>query len=188
MKKSVIIVGLFFVFLNNQTAHSNNVESEYEIGVWHDFRNAAVSFTFDDAPGSAFTNGGNILETFGYRGTYYISGGLIGRETAVGQVPNIETIRNFYGRGHEIGNHTYDHLDCKKASFFAIIKSIRRNRKMLAGSMDGSFAFPYGSVNDRAKIAARLCTDTARGISFGINRKKVDFNSLKAARVYAHER
>ncbi len=146
-----------------------------------------VSFTFDDAPISAFTNGGNILERYGYRGTYYISGGLLGRSTAVGQVPDIDTIRDFCGRGHEIGNHTYDHLDCKKAGVLEIVKSISRNRNMLAGSMSRSFAYPYGAVDIRARAVVRLCTTSARGISFGINRNIIDLTHLKAARVYDRE-
>ena len=32
-----------------------------------------VSFTFDDAPASAFQNGGAILQKHGYKGTFYIS-------------------------------------------------------------------------------------------------------------------
>lgn len=143
-----------------------------------------VSFTFDDAPLSAFTNGGKILETYGYRGTHYVSGGLIGRPTVVGQVADLDTIRNFYGRGHEIGNHTYDHLDCTKAGFLGIVGSISRNRRMLAEGMSGSFAYPYGAVDARARVVVRLCTTSARGISFGINRNVIDLMHLKAAQVY----
>lgn len=143
-----------------------------------------VSFTFDDAPLSAFTNGGKILETYGYRGTFYVSGGLIGRPTVLGQVADLDTIRNFYGRGHEIGNHTYDHLDCKKAGFLGIVRSISQNRTMLGGGMSGSFAYPYGAVDARVRVAVRLCTTSARGISFGINRNVIDLMHLKAAQVY----
>jgi peptidoglycan/xylan/chitin deacetylase (PgdA/CDA1 family) len=146
-----------------------------------------VSFTFDDAPVSAFTSGGKILETYGYRGTYYVSGGLLGRALAVGQVPEIDIIRDFHGRGHEIGNHTYDHLDCTKAGIFGIMKSVRRNRRMLPGLMSCSFAYPYGAVDIRARVAVRLCMTSARGISFGINRNTIDLTHLKGVRIYDRE-
>lgn len=143
-----------------------------------------VSFTFDDAPLSAFTNGGKILETYGYLGTYYISAGLIEQTTGVGKISGIETIKAFHKRGHEIGNHTYDHMDCQKASLLGVLKSVRRNRRRLNEIMSGSFAYPYGARNARARVAARLCASSARGISFGINKNVVDLMDLKAARVY----
>ena len=43
-------------------------------------RNATpmVSFTFDDLPKSAVTTGADLLEAHGARGTFYVSGGLVG--------------------------------------------------------------------------------------------------------------
>ncbi|URK86924.1 polysaccharide deacetylase family protein [Rhizobium sp. RCAM05350] len=38
-----------------------------------------VSFTFDDVPDTALTNGAAILEKYGVHGTFYIAGGLEGR-------------------------------------------------------------------------------------------------------------
>jgi peptidoglycan/xylan/chitin deacetylase (PgdA/CDA1 family) len=37
-----------------------------------------VSFTFDDIPKSAATIGAAILEEYDARGTFYVSGGLVG--------------------------------------------------------------------------------------------------------------
>ena len=39
---------------------------------------AIVSFTFDDVPASAASEGAPILEGLGVRGTYYLCGGLLG--------------------------------------------------------------------------------------------------------------
>lgn len=145
---------------------------------------SVVSFTFDDAPLSAFIKGGGILEKYGYRGTYYVSGGLIGSSTAVGKVPDLNTIWKFHNKGHEIGNHTYDHLDCKKAGLLGVLRSILRNRRMLAEGLTGSFSYPYGAVDGKARFAARLSTTSARGISYGINRNVIDLMNLKAVKVY----
>lgn len=144
-----------------------------------------VSFTFDDAPVSSFTSGGRILEEHGFRGTYYVSAGLFDEMTAVGEMASQDTIMEFHGRGHEIGNHTYDHIDCKKSGLVGILRSVRRNRRRLKGVMSGSFAYPYGSRDARARVAVRLCTTSARGISVGINRDIIDLTDLKAAPVYA---
>ena len=45
-----------------------------------------VSFTFDDAPKSAFDTGGKILREHGARGTFYVSLGLLDSETEVGRI------------------------------------------------------------------------------------------------------
>jgi peptidoglycan/xylan/chitin deacetylase (PgdA/CDA1 family) len=145
---------------------------------------AIVSFTYDDAPLSAFTNGGKILEAYGYRGTYYISSGLIGSLTSVGRVADLDTIRDYFIRGHEIGNHTYDHLHCHKSGFWQILRSIGRNRRKLKGIISSSFAYPYGAVDCKTRIATSLLSTSARGISFGINRNAIDRLHLKAARIY----
>ena len=44
-----------------------------------------VSFTFDDAPVTAFREGRGILKQFGARATYYVSLGLLDAETEVGR-------------------------------------------------------------------------------------------------------
>ena len=145
---------------------------------------AMISFTFDDAPLSAFTNGAKILEAYGYRGTFYVSGGLAGRDTSVGRLPDLDMIKRFYERGHEIGNHTYDHLDCQKARFWEVLRSIRLNRKVCSGWMSGSFAYPYGATNNATQFTIGACTTSARGISSGINKNDIDIRQLKAVRIY----
>lgn len=151
---------------------------------WTSIR-SIVSFTFDDAPHSSFINGGKILETYGFRGTFYVSAGLLGKKTGVGQIANMDTIKVFHRRGHEIGNHTYDHIDCIKENLIAILKNVRRNRASLKRIMTSNYAYPYGSMNAKSKVAVRLLTTSARGISFGINRDSIDLMDLKASKIYS---
>jgi peptidoglycan/xylan/chitin deacetylase (PgdA/CDA1 family) len=146
-----------------------------------------VSFTFDDAPLSAFTNGGRVLEQHGFRGTYYISAGLLQEVTEVGQLADLNTVATFSQRGHEIGNHTYEHLNCNKAGILSTVGSIRRNRKVLSRWMSSNFAYPYGAADTRARAAVSLCTTSARGISSGINKNSIDLMHLKASRIYDRE-
>src|SRR4051794_7530409 len=71
---------------------------------------AMVSFTFDDIPKSAATTGAGILEDHGVRGTFYVSGGLVGATSSphwtAADVPDIVALHR---RGHEIGCHTFSH-------------------------------------------------------------------------------
>lgn len=145
---------------------------------------AIVSFTFDDAPLSAFMNGGAILEACGFRGTYYVSSGMVGNATEVGKLADFETIAEFHKRGHEIANHSYSHINCEQSGPIRMLKNIRRNANELHAVITRNFSYPYGAANASSRCVARLCTSSARGISHGINKGTVDLMNLRAVRVY----
>lgn len=149
-----------------------------------DSKLAMVSFTFDDAPLSSFTNGGKILEENGFRGTYYISSSLIGQSSETGRITDLQTILEFHGRGHEIANHTDTHLICKDTSPLRMALSIQKNKKQLKGIISNNFSYPYGSADASSRCIARICTSSARGIGFGINRGWIDPAYLEAVRIY----
>ncbi|MDY0093815.1 MAG: polysaccharide deacetylase family protein [Candidatus Vecturithrix sp.] len=149
-----------------------------------DSKLAMVSFTFDDAPFSAFLKGGTILEEFGYRGTYYVSAGIAGESTEVGSLADLETIVEFQKRGHEIANHTYSHINCEHSSPIDMLKNIRRNSNELQAVITRNFSYPYGAANASSRCVARICTSSARGISHGINKGAIDLMNLRASRVY----
>jgi len=60
---------------------------------------APVSFTFDDAPITAFRAGRGILKQFGVRATYSVSLGLLDAETEVGKIASVGDLARASGRG-----------------------------------------------------------------------------------------
>src|ERR1700728_1056766 len=68
-----------------------------------------VSFTFDDIPKSAATTGAGILEAHDVRGTFFISGGLVGATSSHWAAVDVPDIIALHRRGHEIGCHTFSH-------------------------------------------------------------------------------
>src|ERR1700760_4894159 len=68
-----------------------------------------VTFTFDDIPKSAATTGARILEDHGARGTFYVSGGLVGTASSNWAVAEARNLVDLHNRGHEIGCHTFSH-------------------------------------------------------------------------------
>ncbi len=62
-------------------------------------RRAIVSFTFDDFPRSAVSNGARLLDDYGVRGTFYLTGSYCGR--VVDDVPQYcaEDLRHWRVRG-----------------------------------------------------------------------------------------
>ena len=75
-----------------------------------------VSFTFDDFPRSSLEQGGAILERFGARGTFYTALGLEGGDGELGPLFRREDLERAAAAGHEIGCHTFSHIDCAKAT------------------------------------------------------------------------
>ena len=108
-----------------------------------------VSFTFDDIPKSAATTGAAILEDHDVRGTFYVSGGLVGTTSsshwAAVDVPDIVALHR---RGHEIGCHTFSHrraCDLDAASLTAEIEQNSRYLRSVDPSINiENFAYPFG--------------------------------------------
>src|SRR5882724_12637431 len=113
-------------------------------------RNAApmVSFTFDDLPKSAVTTGAGLLEAHGARGTFYVSGGLVGIGTEDWTSGDANDVLALHRRGHEIGCHTFSHLRTCDLDEASLADEIARNRDYfhaLDPSIEiGTFAYPFG--------------------------------------------
>ncbi len=171
----------------------------YRLRASHKFRNLytlrnkvpVISFTFDDFPESAALKGAEVLEKFDVQGTYYISLGMIGRESPVGEICDIDTIKNLIEAKHEIGSHTYDHINAYEYPIDTYEKSILTNEQIYKDSFlasDGfqSFSYPLGYVSTEAKKIAEKYFRCSRTTYHGINIGKVDLNMLKAYPVYSN--
>jgi peptidoglycan/xylan/chitin deacetylase (PgdA/CDA1 family) len=148
-----------------------------------------VSFTFDDFPKSALAAGGNILERYGARGTYYVSMKLAGTDGVVGPMFDRQDVRAAHAAGHEIGCHTYTHPDFHHAPKSSIPTEIRENGAALSSLLEGfvptNFAYPHGSVSVTAKRVLGPRFSSCRGTGRGINHGLADFADLLANTVYA---
>ncbi|MEP7240338.1 MAG: polysaccharide deacetylase family protein [Devosia sp.] len=146
-----------------------------------DLARPIVSFTFDDVPATARSNGAAILERYGARGTFYASGGLAGREHDGVTVMDEADYRDLVLRGHEIGNHTYSHLrPLQLGPDFG--RDLDRNEAFLARVMPlkaRNFAYPFGLSSPFARSEMRRFR-SARGTHLGINRGSADLDNLAA--------
>jgi peptidoglycan/xylan/chitin deacetylase (PgdA/CDA1 family) len=155
---------------------------------WIKANRGIVSFTFDDFWKSAADVGNKILTDHGFFGTYYCATALMGKkESGVAQFDRDDLAR-VLDAGHELGCHTWSHLDCQDADLERIEQDLERNCKFLeeiSGQPPFSFAYPFGKTGVGAKMIAGKRFITARGISGGINAGLCDFAQLKANRIYA---
>ncbi|WP_056174564.1 polysaccharide deacetylase family protein [Methylobacterium sp. Leaf112] len=143
-----------------------------------------VSFTFDDAPTCACTTGAAMLDDHGAKGTYYISGGLIGQRDRYWTVADDAEIAALHTNGHEIGSHTYGHAFVPGLDRAALVAESRRNRDRLRATVPGlpleSFAFPYGFGSVTAKRTLAGLYRSSRGIVPGLNVGRTDLQFLRA--------
>jgi peptidoglycan/xylan/chitin deacetylase (PgdA/CDA1 family) len=148
-----------------------------------------VSFTFDDFPKSALAVGGNILESYASRGTYYASMGFAGSHISVGRIFDYEDICTAHRDGHEIACHTHSHLDCGGSARRSILDEIRRNAAALSSVLEGfapiDFAYPHGRISPIAKHALGSRFSSCRGGRSGINYGIIDLADLLAVTIYA---
>ncbi len=142
-----------------------------------------VSFSFDDFPRSAATNGAAILEEFGWRGTYYASTAFEGSENHLGALFTAADIAALCARGHEIGCHTERHINCAVNAPVVLQRDVRRNQRRLralGAPTPSSFAFPFGEASAAAKTVLSRQYTCLRGIARAVNRRNADANQLGA--------
>jgi len=143
-----------------------------------------ISFTFDDFPRSALTNGGAILRERGFAGTYYASLGLMGKTAPTGEMFEPEDLDQLIKQGHELACHTFDHCDSWETSPAEFETSILRNRKAVAEQLPGvtlgSLSYPINWPRPQTKRAVARYFECARGGGQTFNDGIVDLNYLKA--------
>jgi peptidoglycan/xylan/chitin deacetylase (PgdA/CDA1 family) len=144
-----------------------------------------VSFTFDDVPASACELGAPILEKYGARGTFFVSGG--GDSAAFDGGPpraSIEQLRTIWASGHEIGCHTFSHPTVRHMSIDEIGAELDRNqsalRKIDKDLVVRNFAYPYGDLSIRTKRYLQSRFDSCRAGHPGINSGLADLGGLDA--------
>jgi peptidoglycan/xylan/chitin deacetylase (PgdA/CDA1 family) len=153
-------------------------------------RNTAplVSFTFDDVPDSAYTNGAAVLDDYGIRGTFYIAGGTCGTSDTYWRVIEHGQVRDLHARGHEIGCHTFSHAPVDELDAQAMEAEWRRNfetmRALCADIEITNFCYPFGVVSLRRKLQLQKHFDTCRGIFEGVNAGTIDLSLLKVIELY----
>jgi peptidoglycan/xylan/chitin deacetylase (PgdA/CDA1 family) len=143
-----------------------------------------ISFTFDDAPKTAFKTGGAILGAHGAKATFFVSLGLLGLETEVGEIASQDDLLDAVNQGHELGCHTYDHLDAWYCSKDNYIASVTENQlaldKLLPGQRFNTFAYPKSGATLSVKYPLQKLFTCCRGGGQTANVGMTDLNMLKA--------
>jgi len=143
-----------------------------------------ISFTFDDFLRSALLTGGPILENFGIAGTYYASLGCMGQKGPSGELFVLQDLRELIDKGHELGCHTYSHLNAWKTSTHDFVVSIDQNREALSEYLPGAefrtFSYPIDPPRPFTKRRVSNKFRCCRGGGQKYNHGTLDLNILHA--------
>ena len=147
-----------------------------------------ISFTFDDFPKSAARTGAAMLEHVSGRGTFYASAAFAGQTTHTGEMFDADDVKRLLAHGHEIGCHTFAHLDCARTAPGDVFADMVRNADALGamGMEDRlvSFAYPYGETTVALKSQLPSRFTSARGIAPGLASGRADLAQLRATAMY----
>lgn len=142
-----------------------------------------VTFTFDDCPLSAIEEGAKRLEQKGWRSTIYVASGMFAVTNHHGKMASASDIQAAHQNGHEIGGHSFSHIDMSNVPVETILDEIDKNQAELVSHSiprPRSFAFPFGETTPSLKEILGTKFEALRGIHPGMNVGRVDLNQVKS--------
>ncbi|MGL4912915.1 MAG: polysaccharide deacetylase family protein [Romboutsia sp.] len=102
-----------------------------------------IALTFDDGPDDTFTPQVlDILKKYNVKATFFVVGENVGW--------NPEILKREYEEGHEIGNHTFTHINVSKRGYTDIDKEITDTQnaiKKVIGEEPKLFRPPYRAIS-----------------------------------------
>lgn len=102
-----------------------------------------IALTFDDGPDEDFTPQIlDILKKYDVKATFFVVGEKVGW--------NPELLKREYEEGHEIGNHTFTHINVSKRGYAEIDKEINDTQKAIKnviGKEPKLFRPPYRAIS-----------------------------------------
>ena len=147
-----------------------------------------ISFTFDDCPKSVVDDALPVLEKYGWQSSIYMAMGLCGTTNHLGLHMSESDVVAAYKSGHEIADHTFDHIDATTVSpelFSANIEKNQARMNALGLPLSQTFAYPFGQLDAGSKRVVHRKFKGARGIKSRIHRTSADLNQLNSNRLYS---
>ena len=143
-----------------------------------------ISFTFDDFPRSSFLTGAPLLDELGVKGTFFVSMGLLDTESPMGRIATRDDLRSLLKKGHELGCHTFDHLDGWSTDPMVFEQSVTKNwdslNLFLPPYYPRVFAYPLDGPRPRTKRIIGKHFLCCRGGGQTFNKGVIDLYLLNA--------
>jgi peptidoglycan/xylan/chitin deacetylase (PgdA/CDA1 family) len=146
LRSMLVSCSLFFLLScdNPLTFYNPLLVPTISIAKYPDNKQAAVTFTFDDNCPSTFSKIVPLLDTHGFKATFFIISGTIN------SAEKWAAWRALSERGFEIGNHTISHPDLTKISSDELANEVNGSYKLITdniGKAPVTFAQPGHRTN-----------------------------------------
>ncbi len=171
MKKNQLLVVIFF--LTSLTVKAQTI-GQATVKTWADDRKAAFSFTFDDSYKSQYDYAVPVLDSFGFKGTFYVIAGSV---TDDSQPLNWRygtwgEFRQMANEGHEIGSHTMTHphlpnlpagdISTPNTIYYELYQSKKLIEQKIPGITVTTLAYPYVEYNGTVQNIAAQYYEASR--------------------------
>lgn len=145
------------------------IATGYQVAKWYQFKQAAISYTFDDNTPKQITVALPLFDQYGFKATlftvtsptWYLAANWAGLKTAA-------------ANGHEIGNHTVSHGDLNTQTIAAqeneYSQAQTKIETEITTSKNVTIAYPSCKIGDKATlakyfIAGRICSQVINSSS-----------------------
>ena len=147
---------------------------EVSVKKWADDRKSAFTFTFDDGFITQYTNVKPILDSFGFKGTFFIiSGSMTDDLPGIWRYGTWKQFREMAVEGHEIGSHTVRHFDLTTLAIgdtstdSTLLYELYQSRKTIEQNISGrkciTIAYPYNTKNTSVINETAMFYESGRG-------------------------
>ncbi len=154
MKKLSLIMAIPFIMANTTNAQT---PENYEVATWHNFSQAAITYSFDDGTPNQIPVAVPLLDKYGFHGTFNL---------ITSWVKNWDEWKNVAQKGHEIASHTINHPNFGQISESQQEDELAKSKdtiEMMIGKECITMVYPY-CVTGNDQIVARYYI-SARGCS-----------------------
>lgn len=131
----------------------------YEVALWKDFKQAAITYSFDDGLSSHVPTAAPMLEKYGYHGTFNL---------VTDWVTDWNGWKTISEAGHEIASHTVSHPNFSEASAEQQAYELEKSKVLIEQNIGReciTMVYPYcvrgiDSIVANYYIAARICCES----------------------------
>jgi len=157
MKKTSILIVLSILSLLSAKSFSQTEPGLYEVASWQGFRQAAISYTFDDNCSNQLAVAIPLFNEYGFQTTMFVPSSWVKDWSGLQAAAN---------RGHEIASHTVTHTNLASLTADQQTAEFKNSQDMINAHIKGyvcrTIAYPYcapgnDSICASYYIAARHC-------------------------------
>ncbi len=154
MKKTSLLMAIPFIMANTANAQ---IPESYEVATWHNFSQAAITYSFDDCTPNQIPVAVPLLDKYGFHGTFNL---------VTNWVNDWSEWRKVAERGHEMASHTVTHANFRETPDDKQEEELAESKKIIEreiGKECITVVYPF-CARGNEQIAARYYI-SARGCS-----------------------